>query len=39
MVAKVVKLDVGTVYQKTDKGTYYFRYQVNGQRLNQRQVR
>ncbi len=32
MAGKVVKLDIGTVYQKSAKGSYYFRYQVNGQR-------
>ncbi|MDD5727506.1 MAG: tyrosine-type recombinase/integrase [Victivallales bacterium] len=32
MAKKVVKLDIGTVYQKTEKGSYYFRYQINGQR-------
>ncbi len=32
MAGKVVKLEIGTVYQKTEKGTYYFRYQINGQR-------
>lgn len=30
--AKTIKLDRGTVYQKTANGSYYFRYQVNGQR-------
>ena len=32
MAGKVVKLDIGTVYQKTANGSYYFRYQINGQR-------
>jgi integrase len=32
MAGKVVKLEIGTVYQKTANGSYYFRYQVNGQR-------
>ena len=32
MAGKLVKLDIGTVYQKTVNGTYYFRYQINGQR-------
>ena len=32
MARKVVKLEIGTVYQKTANGSYYFRYQVNGQR-------
>jgi hypothetical protein len=32
MAGKVVKLEIGTVYQKTAKGCYYFRYQINGQR-------
>ncbi len=32
MVGKTIKLDIGTIYQKTPKGCYYFRYQINGQR-------
>ena len=32
MAGKVTKLQIGTVYQKTANGSYYFRYQVNGQR-------
>jgi integrase len=32
MSGKVVKLEIGTVYQKTKNGNYYFRYQVKGQR-------
>jgi integrase len=32
MAGKVVKLEIGTVYQKTANGGYYFRYQINGQR-------
>lgn len=32
MAGKTIKLDIGTIYQKTPKGSYYFRYQVNGQR-------
>jgi len=32
MAGKVIKLEIGTVYQKTVNGTYYFRYQTNGQR-------
>jgi len=32
MGKKAVKLDAGTLYQKTEKGTYYFRYQINGRR-------
>lgn len=32
MAKKTVKLDIGTVFQKQDNGTYYFRYQVNGRR-------
>jgi len=32
MAGKVVKLEIGTVYQKTVNGSYYFRYQINGQR-------
>jgi len=27
-----IKLDIGTIYKKTSKGSYYFRYQINGQR-------
>ena len=27
-----IKLETGTVYQKEEGGTYYFRYQVNGAR-------
>ncbi|MBN2642345.1 MAG: tyrosine-type recombinase/integrase [Victivallales bacterium] len=30
--AKTIKLDIGTIYQKTANGAYYFRYQINGQR-------
>lgn len=32
MAAKVMKLEIGTVYQKKTNGNYYFRYQLNGQR-------
>ncbi len=32
MAGKVVKLEIGTVYQKTVNGSYYFRYQINSQR-------
>jgi outer membrane receptor for monomeric catechols len=32
MAGKVIKLEIGTVYQKTANGSYYFRYQINGQR-------
>ncbi len=32
MSSKVVKLEIGTVYQKVKNGSYYFRYQINGQR-------
>jgi integrase len=32
MAGKKVKLETGTVYQKKDNGTYFFRYQLNGQR-------
>ena len=32
MSSKVVKLEIGTVYQKTKNGNYYFRYQIKGQR-------
>ena len=30
--AKTIKLDRGTIYQKATNGSYYFRYQINGQR-------
>ena len=29
---KSEKLSIGTVYQKIVRGSYYFRYQINGQR-------
>jgi integrase len=32
MAGKVVKMEIGTVYQKIVNGSYYFRYQINGQR-------
>ncbi|MDD2404606.1 MAG: phage integrase SAM-like domain-containing protein, partial [Victivallaceae bacterium] len=32
MAEKTIKLDIGTVYKKTADGSYYFRYQINGQR-------
>ena len=32
MAGKTIKLDIGTIYQKTPKVCYYFRYQINGQR-------
>lgn len=32
MAGKSFKLDIGTVYKKTDDGVYFFRYQVKGQR-------
>lgn len=32
MAGKTIKLDIGTIYQKVAKGTYFFRYQVNGRR-------
>ena len=32
MAEKVIKLEIGTVYQKVANGNYYFRYQINGQR-------
>ena len=32
MAGKAIKLDIGTIYQKTPKSSYYFRYQVNCQR-------
>jgi len=28
----VIKLETGTVYQKEERGTFYYRYQINGQR-------
>jgi integrase len=32
MAGKTTKLETGTVYQKSEGGKYYFRYQLNGQR-------
>jgi integrase len=32
MAGKTIKLDIGTIYKKTDNGSYFFRYQINGQR-------
>ena len=32
MAGKTLKLKRGTIYQKQEGGTYYFRFQVNGQR-------
>jgi integrase len=32
MAGKTIKLDIGTIYKKTDSGSYFFRYQINGQR-------
>ena len=32
MAGKVIKLEIGTVYQKVANGSYYFRYQINKQR-------
>lgn len=32
MADKKIKLEIGTVYKKTPTGSYYFRYQINGQR-------
>jgi integrase len=32
MAGTTIKLEMGTVYQKTVGGKYYFRYQLNGQR-------
>ncbi len=32
MAKKSVKLDIGTIYTKGSDGTYFFRYQINGQR-------
>ena len=31
MARKVMKQEVGTIYQKPS-GTYYYRYQINGER-------
>jgi len=31
MAGNVIKLEIRTVYQKEANGTYYFRYQLNGQ--------
>ncbi|MEI6054413.1 MAG: tyrosine-type recombinase/integrase [Lentisphaerota bacterium] len=32
MAGKITRLEIGTVYKKDSDGSYYFRYQVNGQR-------
>ncbi len=32
MAGKTIKLDTGTIYKKTPDSSYYFRYQINGQR-------
>ena len=32
MAKKTLKLERGTIYQKQEKGTFYFRFQVNGER-------
>jgi hypothetical protein len=32
MAGKTTKLDIGTVYRKTENASYYFRYQINGAR-------
>ncbi|MDD3021844.1 MAG: tyrosine-type recombinase/integrase [Alphaproteobacteria bacterium] len=32
MAKKVIKLDVGSIYQKEEGGVYFFRYQINGKR-------
>lgn len=32
MAEKTIKLDIGTIYKKSPKSAYYFRYQINGQR-------
>ena len=32
MAEKTIKLDIGTIYKKSPKGSYHFRYQINGQR-------
>ena len=32
MAIKPIKLELGTIYQKEVGGTYYFRYQINGER-------
>lgn len=35
MAKKSIKLAHGTIYQMREKGNYYFRYQINGQRKSQ----
>lgn len=32
MAGKITRLEIGTVYKKDSDGSYYFRYQINGQR-------
>lgn len=32
MAEKTIKLDIGTIYKKNPRSSYYFRYQINGQR-------
>lgn len=32
MAEKTIKLDIGTIYKKNSQSSYYFRYQINGQR-------
>lgn len=32
MAKKVIKLDVGSIYQKEEGGVYFFRYQINRRR-------
>lgn len=32
MAKQTIKLDIGTIYKKTSNSSYYFRYQINGQR-------
>jgi integrase len=32
MADKKIKLEIGTIYKKTPNGSYYFRYQIKGQR-------
>ena len=32
MAEKTIKLDIGTIYKKNPQSSYYFRYQINGQR-------
>ena len=32
MAKKKLKMQCGTIYQKEENGTFYFRYQINGER-------